>query len=114
MVPLRDVSIRRRYESALREWNVTGYITWKEIAREWVERNLAGLTTQAVGELMYTHVKAGGTIDQVHERRVEYSEFEYHYDLRFEIEGRRVYIETLLNDDDPDDPTIHVVSIHDA
>lgn len=114
MVPLHDATIRRRYESVLRERNVTGYITWKDVPREWVERNLAGFTTRAVGELMYQHVKAGGTIDQVRERREEYSEFEYHYDLRFEIEGRRIYVETILNDDDPDDPTIHVVSIHDA
>jgi hypothetical protein len=31
-----------------------------------------------------------------------------------EIGGHDLYIETVLVEDDPDDPTIHVVSIHDA
>jgi hypothetical protein len=31
-----------------------------------------------------------------------------------DIGGRPLYIETILIEDDPDDPTIHVVSIHDA
>jgi hypothetical protein len=31
-----------------------------------------------------------------------------------EIGGRLLYIETILVEDDPNDPTIHVVSIHDA
>ncbi len=31
-----------------------------------------------------------------------------------DIGGRLLYIETILVEDDPNDPTIHVVSIHDA
>jgi hypothetical protein len=31
-----------------------------------------------------------------------------------EIGGRLLYIETILPDDDPNDPTIHVVSVHDV
>ncbi len=32
----------------------------------------------------------------------------------FEKDSRLVYIETILVEDDPEDSTIHVVSIHDA
>jgi hypothetical protein len=38
----------------------------------------------------------------------------YHYDFRLMIAGRNIYIETILQDDDPNDPTLEIVSIHDA
>ena len=69
-----------------------------------------------IAELMHEFVEGGGEIDEQPETREQWLEYEFHYDLRFPIRGRRVYIETLLlfNDpDDPDDPWIHVVSIHD-
>jgi len=34
--------------------------------------------------------------------------------FRITIGERLIYMETILVEDDPDDPTIHVVSIHDA
>jgi hypothetical protein len=98
----------------LSEWNCTGYITWKRVAREWVEKNLEGVSTRAIGEEMFRYVNAGGQIDQVRESRHEWSGFGFHYDFRVSIEGRLLYIETILVEDDPDDPTLHVVSIHDV
>jgi hypothetical protein len=41
-------------------------------------------------------------------------EHRFHYDFRLEVGGRLLYIETILAEDDQDDPTIHVVNIHDA
>jgi hypothetical protein len=98
----------------LNEWNCTGYITWKGIARQWVEENLEGFTTRAVGEEMFRHFQGGGEIDQVRETRPEWSGQRFHYDFRVPMGDRLIYIETILVEDDPDDPTIHVVSIHDA
>jgi hypothetical protein len=72
------------------------------------------MTTRAVGEEMFRYVEAGGPIDQVSETRPQWSEHRFHYDFRISISGRQVYIETILVEDDPEDPTIHVVSIHDA
>lgn len=34
--------------------------------------------------------------------------------FRINVGDRLLYIETILVEHDPDDPTIHVVSIHDA
>ena len=63
---------------------------------------------------MHLHVEAGGEIDQVRERRPEYADQnEFHYDFRLEIDGRRVYIETILTSN-RNGLTITVVSIHDA
>jgi hypothetical protein len=114
MAPLTDPAILRKVKHALSEWNCAGYITWKQTAREWVEENLEGFTARAVGEAMFQHVEGGGQIDQVKETRPEWSAERFHYDFRIPLAGRLVYVETILVEDDPNDPTIHVVSIHDV
>ncbi|HOW18591.1 MAG TPA: hypothetical protein PLC79_06105 [Phycisphaerae bacterium] len=115
MALLTDPERLRHYRQALRSWECTGYVVWSSQAAEWVRANLEGLTTKGVARLMWEYVEAGGEIDEVRETRPEWSEHEYHYDLRFEIDDRRVYIETrLLMEADPEDSTIHVVNAHDA
>ncbi len=114
MARLTDPETLARFQHALSQWQFTGYITWKPIARQWLEQNLEGYTTRSVGEEMSRFVAAGGAIDEVRETRPEWSGHRFHYDFRIEIGGRLLYIETILMEDDPDDPTIHVVSIHDA
>jgi hypothetical protein len=117
MVPLDDPVLAGAYKSALANWRFEGYVLWEEIARHWVEGNLPGYTTREIARRMHEHVEAGGRIDQVIETRPEWSEHDYHYDLRIPVEGRLVYIETRLRFDDPadpDDPVILVVNAHDA
>ena len=114
MARLTDPDLLAKFQSALSEWRFTGYVTWKPIARQWLEQNLEGLTTRFIGEEMFRFFSAGGEIDQVREARPEWSEHRYHYDFRIDIGGRLLYIETVLVEDEPNDPTIHVVSIHDA
>jgi hypothetical protein len=66
---------------------------------------------------MHDFVAAGGIIDQQAETRPEWTTHDYHFDLRIPLSGRVLYIETRLiyrKPDDPDDPRIHVVNIHDA
>ena len=114
MASLTNPAILAKFRHALGAWNFAGYVTWKSVAREWVENNLDGFTTRSIGEEMFRFLEAGGKIDQVKETRREWTEHPFHYDFRLSIEGRLIYIETILVEDDPDDPTIHVVSIHDA
>ncbi len=114
MAPLSDPVIYAKIYSALSNWRYTGYVTWKSVARAWMETNLEGMTTRFVAEMMFEHVFSGGEIDQVKESRSEWSEQDFHYDFRISIEGRLIYVETVLIEDDPDDPIINVVSIHDA
>jgi hypothetical protein len=72
---------------------------------------------EVAGEL-HRHVEEGGDIDEQKERRPEHVHYGFHYDLRVKIGERRVYFETVLkvvkNPDDPDDPTIIVVNVHDV
>jgi hypothetical protein len=114
MPPLTDPERLRHYKHALRLWHVTGYILFTPRAQSWINRNLSGVTAREVGRLMNEYVRAGGVIDEVQERRPEYSEHEHHHDLRLRVHGREVYIETrLIMERDVDDTVIQVVNIHD-
>jgi len=117
MAPLTDQTLLTAYTNALANRRFEGYVVWTEVAQRWVRRELAGLTTAEVAERIWDYVDAGGEIDQVVERREEWSHHDYHYDLRLTIGRRKVYIETRLSFDDPldpDDPLILVANIHDV
>ncbi|MBY0522419.1 MAG: hypothetical protein K2R98_03435 [Gemmataceae bacterium] len=114
MPPLTDPAIKAQFQKVLVEWNCTGFITAKEGARNWITSNLTGINLKAVAKAMHDFVAGGGDIDQQKETRPEWTMWPYHYDFRLTIGGRKVYIETVLQDDDPNDPTIEIVSIHDA
>jgi hypothetical protein len=113
MARLEDARILDLIKSALAEWNCDGFVVWKPRPAEWLESNVEDETTASVGKLMHEFVESGGAIDRVRERRPEYaSRYEFHYDFRFAIAGRKVYIETVL-DETRTGPTITVVSMHD-
>lgn len=116
MAPLNDLQILVQFVAVLNNWNVTGYVTAKEVVLDWIADNLPGYDLRSIAKLMHDHLQAGENPDQVRERRPEYNDRDYHYDFRFSIPGRQrqVYIETILVDDDPSDLTIHIVSMHDA
>jgi hypothetical protein len=115
MPPLADPQILAQFAAALDNWNVTGYITAKGIVLDWIADNLPGCDLRAIAKLMNDYLKAGERPDQVRECRPEYNDRDYHYDFHLLIAGRQrqVYIESVLVDDDPSDPTIHIVSMHD-
>ncbi len=103
--------------NALSNWRFTNYIRFTRLADEWVRSEMEGHTQKSFGELLFLFVSAGGEIDQIVERRPEWSMHEYHYDLRLIVDGRRLYVETRLifsDPDDPDNPQILVANIHDA
>ncbi len=114
MPPLTDAAILAQFLAVLANWNFTGYVTAKDLVLEWIATELVGLTLKDVAKVMHAHVQSGGVIDQVPETRDEWSVWPFHYDFRLQIAGRNVYIESILQDDHPTDPTVHIVSIHDA
>ena len=114
MPPLTDPAILAFFHSALSNWNVTDYVTEKDLVMEWRAKNLPRVALKAVAKLMFDHLQAGGVIDQTPETRPEWNDRPFHYDFRILVGGRRVYIETVLVDDDPTDPFVHIVSMHDA
>jgi hypothetical protein len=114
MPPLTDSTILAQIQGVLANWNFTGYVTAKDLVLEWISNELTGHTLKDVAKAMNDHVQSGSIIVQVPETRKEWSAWPFHYDFRLQIGRRRVFIETILQDDDPKDPTIHIVSIHDA
>lgn len=91
---------------------VGGYVRWKKVPAEWVSKNLDGQTQRSIAQAMLDYVDAGGEIDQTRETRPEYSsQFEFHYDFRFRIDGIDIYIETVLVETKTG-PEIIIVSFH--
>jgi len=93
-----------------------GYIVFKlnEPTRIYLRRDL-GILPKELGRLMFAYVAAGGEIDETPETRPEWSDWEFHWDLRFSINGTPIYVETLLHYASPvvpDDSLIEVVNIH--
>ena len=88
----------------------------QERPHRWLRREFGNITLREIGRLMYEYVAAAGTIDEVRETRPEWTDrYEYHWDLRFEIQDKPVYIETRLHyrlPIVPDESWILVVNIH--
>ena len=65
---------------------------------------------------MHEHVLNDGEIDEVPEKRPEWAgEFEFHYDFRFSIQEKPIYVETRLKFRPPFVPDVAwilVVNIH--
>jgi hypothetical protein len=97
---------------------VTGYVEWIDdraaaIAREKLAE-LAGLTPEAIRTMAIDLVNDGLEVIQSRETRETWSEFRFKYIVKIPLEGipSRVFVELRLNDSDPDDPVVHIVSAH--
>jgi hypothetical protein len=118
MAPLTDPERLQAYRNALSNWAFEGFMRHEMSDQSylWIRRELRNIRLRELFRLMHEYVAAGGEIDEVRETRPEWSgEYEYHYALRFTVLGKAVYIETRLKYQPPfvpDEPTIHVVSIH--
>jgi hypothetical protein len=107
----------RCYRNALRNWSYRGYVQFKPRVEEWLANHVPAYTLRAVAHELHRHIEAGGEIREIQERRPEYTSYEFHYDLRIPFGERYIYFETVLlceDADDPDDPVIVVVSVHDV
>jgi len=114
MPPLVDPQILDCIKAVLSNWYVTDYVTAKDEALDWAGKNLPDFALKTLAKLMHAHAAKGERIDQVRETRPEWNDRDYHYDFRLHWGSRLVYIETILVDDDPTDPTLHIVRIKDA
>jgi hypothetical protein len=114
---LTDPERLKCYLNALSNWRYTGYVQLTDFAEREFKRLGLGIEVRELQRLLAEFVERGGEIDQVEETRPEWRDWDYHYDLRLTISGRKLYVETRLlyrDANDPDDPVIIVVNIHDA
>jgi hypothetical protein len=114
MAPLTDPTLIALIREALSEWKIVGFVVWKPLAREWLAKNLTGQTQESVTYLLHQHVDAGGIIDrQVETRELHRDRYREHFDFRLLIGGRKIYIESTL-DQTSTGPIVTIVNIHDA
>jgi hypothetical protein len=107
----------RCYRNALQNWNFKGYVFFKPLVEEWLANELPNYKLREVAQELHRYVKAGGEIDEQKETRPEFVSYDFHYDLRVKFGDRRLYFETVLlceDPEDPDDPQIQVVSVRDV
>ncbi len=119
MASSTDPTWLQAYRDALCNWAYAGYIQFElsEQSYRWIRTELEGISTREIGRLMYQYVVLeAGEIDVQAEKRPEWSDrYQFHYDLRFTIQHKRVYIETRLHYSIPfipDQPWILVVNVH--
>ncbi len=117
MAPLTDGECFDAYVDALSNWSFDEYVCFElnETGYKWLRTELDGITTKELSRLMFEYVESGGEIDQVPETRPEWRDHDFHYDLRFSIQGKAIYVETRLHFEPPfkpDEPSISVVNVH--
>lgn len=110
----------KAFASARGQWGyVSGYVEWiddyaMEVARSKLA-DLDGLTPGEIRKLSIDSVNDGLVqIVQSKETRPNWSEFRFKYIINIPFDGVpwRVFVEFRLNDSDPQDPTVHIVSAH--
>src|SRR5262245_20416309 len=95
---------------------VGGCCEWDEKAAQRFRASppLVGLTPEGARELLIDHVNNGGVIVQVVEHRPEYDDRPFYYKAIVPVAGLRhgLFIEIVLDDDDPDVPAVRIVNCH--
>jgi hypothetical protein len=120
MPPLNDPERSRCYLNALANWQFRGFIVFLQEAVRWIRIELSEYSEKELGRLLHEHVKANGCAcvdEQVETREGWRNLHAFHHDIRMRVAGRLIYFETRLiyrDADDPDDPVIQVVNVHDA
>lgn len=74
-----------------------------------------GLRATAVLQLTLNHVRGGGSVYQIEEKRAEYRvQHRYWYKILLEIDGevKPLFVEAILHDDDPEYPVVLLVNAH--
>ncbi len=110
MPPLRDHEILQKFRNAF-QYATSGGVTWKQVPAEWIRKELEGVTTKAINELLLEHVRGGGEIKQVSETREGWKHYQYHYDFIITVDDKRIYVETTMHDTKMG-PTVTVVNVH--
>jgi hypothetical protein len=119
MATLTDPVVLTCYKNALINWRFEGYVVFMRQAAEGLRTHLSGHTQKGFKQLLHDFVIThGGRIDQVVETREHWIDlWSHHYDLRPQIGGTKIYVETRLKyirPSDPDDPVIYIANIHPA
>jgi hypothetical protein len=75
---------------------------------------LPGLTPEGIRTLLIDFVAGGGEVRQVEETREEYRHARFYYKVIVPLDGLRhgLFVEVVLDDDDPKLPSVRIVNTH--
>lgn len=110
-MPPLEGELKSRILAALREHYVEEVVILLEPPRSWIRENLPSLTDKGFKQALWEFADAGGRIDQHEEKRENWQDWEFYYDMVLEIEGVEVYVEMRFPDWE-EDPSLYVVSVH--
>jgi hypothetical protein len=96
---------------------VTGCCEWDEKAARRLRARppLPGLTPEGIRDLLYDFVATqGGVLLQVAETRPEYQDRRFYYKAVIPVEGlvHGLFVEIVVDDDDPELPEVRLVNAH--
>src|SRR5262249_10569549 len=95
---------------------VVGCCEWQEKAARLFRSDppLSGLTPEGVRDELIDFVGNGGDVLQVTETRAERNDRPFYYKVILPVHGLRrgLFVEMILIDDDPDVPSVEIVSCH--
>ena len=95
---------------------VGGCCEWDEQAAKRFRSSppLPGLTPEGVKEELVDYVRQGGDVVQIDEARQEYNDRPFYYKVILPVNGLRhgLFIEVVVDDDDPDLPAVRIVNSH--
>ena len=119
MARLTDPEILARYNQALKDWDVTGTVELIGRAHDGLRTTLEGVREIEFKEALYCFVyEENGKIDQVKEERESWrNDWEWHFDLRPTINGKKIYVETRLFPESFSsraEPILYIVQIKEA
>lgn len=113
MPRLTNPTVRARLLQALSLWEVTGYVLLHQNAHRGLAETFGGTHRQdEVLEALHAHIRDGGKVWEVEETSPDW-EAGFRYEVVLDVCGRQnVFFKMRLNDRDPDNPVVTLVSIH--
>ena len=102
-------------EAAIRS-GVRGCYEWDDRAAERIrgDQSLLGLTPEYIRERLFDFLHNKGSLQQVQEKRPEYSHRAFYYKAVFPEPGFKygIFVEMELTDSDPDLPCVTLYNAH--
>jgi hypothetical protein len=86
------------------------------MARQWVEGRFGPASPELFGKAIVEHLGTGGALDRIHEAYPQWGghRFQYNDNVRLRLATRLLFVELVLRDDEPNDLSVHVISVYDT
>jgi hypothetical protein len=113
-----DPGTLKKWKYVLRHWKSDSYVLFNARSQKWIRDNLGGgKSPQWFAERLWKEVNAGrATPKRIREMGdAAYYANDFHDDLIVTCNGRRIYVETVFDEDEDEDGCrIYIVNVKDS